>query len=188
MPFERLTIIIGNVGLVEALKNKQSLSNTLTSLAGLGGQHNQFPYFSGPETMTLGDITDIGKGIISRETLAEFYLYVGIKTAGLRDVGTGANQIPDMSAFPASDTLYALPSGIVHQVFEITTTGSGDKSVNFPTAFANKCLGIFTQQQYPSGINAETLAVTFKSRAGFNYHIDGDNSGTMTYSVLAVGR
>ncbi|MFS6814712.1 hypothetical protein WDM02_10535, partial [Citrobacter meridianamericanus] len=84
--------------------------------------------------MVLGNITDYGKGLISRLDNPEFYLYVGIKTAGLRDVGTGANQIPDMSAFPASDTLYALPSGIVHQVFEITTTGSGDKSVNFPTA------------------------------------------------------
>ncbi|MFS6816269.1 phage tail protein, partial [Citrobacter meridianamericanus] len=73
------------------LKNKQPLDASLTSLSSLEGAHNKFPYFSGPETMTLGDITDIGKGIISRETLAEFYLYVGIKTAGLRDVGTGAN-------------------------------------------------------------------------------------------------
>lgn len=182
MPLACAISIPGKVGLGDLQ------SDTLTSLAGLDAQHNQFPYFSGPGTMTLGNITDYGKGLISMIDNPAFYSYTGIKTAGLRDVGTGANQIPDMSAFPASDTLYALPSGVVHQVFEITTTGPGDKTVNFPTAFANKCLGIFTQQQTPSGINAETLAITFKSRAGFNYHIDGDNPGTMTYSVLAVGR
>ena len=49
---------------------------------------------------------------------------LGLGTAALRDVGTGANQIPDMSSFPVSDSLYGFPGGIIHQVFDVDFTGS----------------------------------------------------------------
>lgn len=185
---ESTTHVMSQKAVTDLSESKQAANENLSALASLDGTHNSFPYFMGFGKMTLGTITDYGKGLINKIDNQGFYSYTGIKTAGLCDVGTGAGQIPDMSSFSASDSMFTLPSGIVYQTFQVKAVGVGAHTVSFPTAFANKCLGVWTQQEARSGAIAETLAVTYRSKSGFNYFIDGDNVEEMTYTVLAIGR
>ncbi|MEG2115703.1 MAG: phage tail protein [Hafnia sp.] len=73
----------------------QPLNSVLTSLSELQGSHNKFPYFNTPYSLTLGDITDLGKGIISKDTADDVIKYLGI------DVLLNGKQ-------PKDDTLSAL--------------------------------------------------------------------------------
>ena len=76
---------------------------------------------------------------------------LGTKTAALRDVGTGVNQIPDMSSFTFSkDTqgFMKYPGGLIEQWFIATVPQAPSATVNgtidvlFPTPFPNKCYGV----------------------------------------------
>ncbi|MFU0872709.1 phage tail protein, partial [Kluyvera sichuanensis] len=86
------------------LGNFQPLDATLTALAALIGAADKLPYFNGPDTATLTALTGVGRDIIGKTTVAEVLSYLGLGTAAQRNVGTGANQLPDMSSFAASDS------------------------------------------------------------------------------------
>lgn len=82
---------------------------------------------------------------------ATFLSNLGLKTAALRDVGTGANQIPDMSSFVFSNATQGFmkhPGGFVEQWFIATVPQSTSATVNgtidvlFPNPFPNKCYGV----------------------------------------------
>ena len=78
---------------------------------------------------------------------------VGLGEAAKREVGTGANQIPDMSSFLAQrgGAWYRQhPSGMIEQGGSFTVSGSANAqkgTVNFPIPFPSVCVGIwFTYQ------------------------------------------
>nr|WP_097514355.1 hypothetical protein [Escherichia coli] len=116
---------------------------------------------------------------------------LGLGTAALRDVGTGANQIPDMSSFPVSDSLYGFPGGIIHQVFDVDFTGTVGggvaKTATSPTAFAVKCLIVLPIDTATLGGTVDGTAITAISRTGFTASFTVDNA-FRSIKFLAIGR
>ncbi|GCR53110.1 phage tail protein [Escherichia coli] len=72
------------------------------------------------------------------------FLNVGLGEAAKRDVGTGAGQIPDMSAWSLPSGGVGMPNGIHFRYGYVTVTG--DKV--FSTPFPNQCFGIVFGQTY----------------------------------------
>ncbi len=69
---------------------------------------------------------------------------LGLGEAAKRDVGTGAGQIPDMSAWSLPSGGVGMPNGIHFRYGYVTVTG--DKV--FSTPFPNQCFGIVFGQTY----------------------------------------
>jgi len=67
---------------------------------------------------------------------------LGLGTAAKKDVGTGANQIPDMNSFASTNAVNGqlmLPNGLIIKWGEISTN-SATQLVTFPAAFPNLCI------------------------------------------------
>ncbi|EPY0419383.1 gp53-like domain-containing protein [Escherichia coli] len=120
----------------------------------------------------FGDIKSDGTVKTALENL-------GLGEAAKRNVGTGANQIPDMGSFMLSASVpgyQKLPSGLIIQwgAIDVPLT-SQDTVTYFPIAFPNRCLRVFATQDYtPGSANVGYIAcagynqdpVKFISRAG----------------------
>lgn len=75
---------------------------------------------------------------------ALFVKNLGLGEAAKRDVGTGAGQIPDMSAWSLPSGGVGMPNGIHFRYGYVTVTG--DKV--FSTPYPNQCFGIVFGQTY----------------------------------------
>ncbi|EOV0288181.1 phage tail protein [Salmonella enterica] len=69
------------------LGNFQSLDPTLTALAALVGVANKLPYFNGNDTAALTDLTQAGRDIIGKSTIADILTYLGIYDASTSQKG-----------------------------------------------------------------------------------------------------
>lgn len=109
----------------------------------------------------FGDIKSDGTVPTALENL-------GLGEAAKRNVGTGANQIPDMGSFTlsVSGTGYQkLPSGFILQWGSIGTPGiAQDVVTHFPIAFPNRCLRVLVSQDY----TPDSGAVGYIACAGFS--------------------
>ncbi|HAX6687873.1 phage tail protein [Escherichia coli] len=116
---------------------------------------------------------------LSGKDVAGLLAYLGLGEAAKRNVGTGANQIPDMSSFMLSASVpgyQKLPSGLIIQWGPIDVPLTSQDTVTyFPIAFPNRCLRVFATQDYtPGSANVGYIAcagynqdpVKFISRAG----------------------
>ncbi|HEE9909086.1 TPA: hypothetical protein R8G48_002112 [Citrobacter braakii] len=65
------------------LGNFQPLDPTLTALAALVGVANKLPYFNGDDTAALTDITQVGRDIIGKSTIADILTYLGLVNNGV---------------------------------------------------------------------------------------------------------
>lgn len=63
------------------LGNFQPLDPTLTALAALVGVANKLPYFNGDDTAALTDLTQVGRDIIGKSTIADILTYLGLSDA-----------------------------------------------------------------------------------------------------------
>ena len=137
-------------------KDFQALDATLTALAGLATGANKLPYFTGNDTAAQTDLTSVGRDIIGKNTIADILTYLQLGGAAKWDVGTGNNQLPDMSAFGMSrngQTAWdILPNGMIRQAGTVKLTPVGNFNaqvlggvtyythyyrVNFPRQFPN---------------------------------------------------
>ncbi|EFB6893077.1 hypothetical protein LBA04_000521 [Salmonella enterica subsp. enterica serovar Minnesota] len=109
----------------------------------------------------FGDIKSDGTVPTALENL-------GLGEAAKRNVGTGANQIPDMGSFTlsVSGTGYQkLPSGFILQWGSIGAPGiAQDVVTHFPIAFPNRCLRVLVSQDY----TPDSGAVGYIACAGFS--------------------
>ncbi|EKN3834077.1 phage tail protein, partial [Yersinia enterocolitica] len=72
--------------------------------------------------------------------VAQTLLNLGLGDAAKRSVGTGANQIPDMSSFISSfaqNGYFKFPGGLIIQWGEVTGSTTGTVPANFPIPFPN---------------------------------------------------
>ena len=96
------------------------------------------------------------------------FINVGLGEAAKRNVGTGANQIPDMGSFTlsVSGTGYQkLPSGFILQWGSIGAPGiAQDVVTHFPIAFPKRCLRVLVSQDY----TPDSGAVGYIACAGFS--------------------
>ena len=104
-------------------------------------------------------------------------VFLGIKTAALRDVGVGANQIPDINFFSRSNGAASFPGGL--QLRMGTIAGDGTKT--FSTPFPNACLGIVFGVEYVNTGNAWTLTGGYRqgsiSASAFTFHAMSSQGG-----------
>ncbi|EIZ7319410.1 hypothetical protein MQT50_002297 [Escherichia coli] len=109
----------------------------------------------------FGDIKSDGTVKTALENL-------GLGEAAKRNVGTGANQIPDMGSFTlsVSGTGYQkLPSGFILQWGSIGAPGiAQDVVTHFPIAFPNRCLRVLVSQDY----TPDSGSVGYIACAGFS--------------------
>lgn len=126
----------------------QAKDATLTALATLASGANKLPYFTGVDTASLTDITDIGRNVLSQTSIANLLTYLTLGTAAQRNVGTGTNQLPDMSSFAgvfANQGYQRLPGGLIFQWGAIPAqamTNSQTGTQTFLATFPNACFQV----------------------------------------------
>ena len=187
-------------------KDFQALDATLTALAGLATGANKLPYFTGADTAAQTDLTQIGRDVIGQTTVANLLTYLGLKTAAQRDVGTGANQIPDMNSFTTgyseSGTSWVStksgwskgPDGVITQwgIFGFANGQTGTNVV-FPVPFPARVESItLTMADIQESLLSPTTMPAYgvnsvgTSRTGFTGRMSG--SGGFNLCYIAKGR
>lgn len=147
--------VLSLLGVPELLDGRQPINDTLTAFAQLDGQPgntaDNIPYFSAHNTVITTALTAFMRSMFGKASAADVLALLGTKTAALRDVGTGANQIPDMSSFVFSNATQGFvkhPNGFMEQWFIATVPQAPSATVNgtidvlFPNPFPNKCYGV----------------------------------------------
>ncbi|WP_316442496.1 phage tail protein [Escherichia coli] len=139
--------------------------DTLNELAAALGND---PNFATTVTNSLAGKMDKSANGSDIENVSVFLQNLGLGEAAKRNVGTGANQIPDMGSFTlsVSGTGYQkLPSGFILQWGSIGTPGiAQDVATHFPIAFPNRCLRVLVSQDY----TPDSGAVGYIACAGFS--------------------
>ena len=142
--------------------------------------HKQYPLIAN----ALKEMVDAG---LAGDVLKN----LGLGEAAKRNVGTGENQIPDMSAFPSGKNWFQLPSGHIVQMFSMNVYGADTNGTtgNFPIAFPSGALAV--SALWSDG--SLTAAPTFKlmgyttTRTSVTLKVSTGNGlyGTM---IIAIGR
>lgn len=117
---------------------------------------------------------------------------VGLGEAAKRGVGTGENQIPDMSSFASalsSNGYQKLPSGLIIQwgaaAAGIGSTGGTGNIVSFPVAFPRYCAQIITS--YDNG-SSSIIAGAAGNQTTTQFLLRCDaTGGSYNFRWLAVG-
>ncbi|MBL9241925.1 gp53-like domain-containing protein [Escherichia coli] len=122
-----------------------------------------------------------------------------MKEAAKRDVGTGANQLPDMSSF-ASDLratgIQRLPGGLIFQWGSGGPDGAGVSTINYPVAFSQKPFFVsfgYRQSNYPSTMQSIVLNDQIVNNIGFQARClqndgSGMTAGQSSFFWFALGR
>ena len=155
--------------------------DTLDTLKEIAAAINNDPKFSTTINNALAGKQPLDNTLthLSGKDVAGLLAYLGLGEAAKRNVGTGANQIPDMGSFMLSASVpgyQKLPSGLIIQWGPIDVPLTSQDTVTyFPIAFPNRCLRVFATQDYtPGSANVGYIAcagynqdpVKFISRAG----------------------
>lgn len=160
-----------------------------TTIAALVGQ---FIAVSGSDALDNADIN----GLVTKFTNA-LTTNLSLGTASKRNVGTGANQLPDMSSFPAvrgNNGMQQLPNGggIVDQWGNVTipvgATTPGYVDVVFPVAFSSAPWFI-TLNIFSNNVGRFDLSYSNPSATGFRLHWSSTSTLTVAqqFSWYAKG-
>ncbi|EFI5349034.1 phage tail protein [Escherichia coli] len=167
-------------------KDFQALDATLTALARLATGANKLPYFTGNDTAAQTDLTSVGRDIIGKNTIADILTYLGLGEAAKRNVGTGAKQIPDMSAYSSGSGWQKLPDGSIEQWGRInfpTNAAAVSTNVTFPIPFTQEPYVVIV---YDGGFGGGNMwGATNWTRTGFVAHC---NYGFEGGAFFAKGR
>lgn len=147
-------------------KDFQALDATLTALAGLTTGANKLPYFNGNDTAALTDLTQVGRDIIGKSTIADILTYLGFGSfPQYQNLGAGQHLFAHGSGGTNS-------SGIVDIVFPKAYTTTDNLNV-IATATAG------TPSNYIVTVGTPTLT-------GVRIYITGANAGNIP-APMAIG-
>lgn len=116
---------------------------------------------------------------------------LGLKEAAKRNVGTGANQVPDMSSFPSGNSWFQLPSGHIVQIFSMNVLGAdvNGTSANYPIAFPTTMIAASALWSDGTVTNAPTYKLMGNTTNRTNVTLKVSSSaGTYGTMIIAVGR
>lgn len=122
--------VLSDLGLVDALKNKQPLSDTLTKLSTLGPQTDadQVLFFSGKNIPAVSALTLAGRQFISKENVPDMLQYLTL--------GDGSGRLLGVQVFGTSGMYYKSP-GVKKIIVE--AVGGGGASGNLSATASNNC-------------------------------------------------
>lgn len=116
---------------------------------------------------------------------------LGLGEAAKRNVGTGANQIPDMSSFPSGSSWFQLPSGHIVQIFSMNVLGTdvNGTSANYPIAFPTAMMSVSALWGDGTVANGPTykLMGNATNRTTLTLKVSA-SSGVYGTMIIAVGR
>ncbi|AKP35121.1 phage tail protein [Yersinia aleksiciae] len=107
--------------------------DTLKELADALGND---PNFATTMTNALAAKMDKAKNGGDIPNVATFRTNLGLGTAAIKNVGTGAGQIPDMNSFTSGSGWVKYPDGTIIQRGRANSSDAGYALVNFPVPFA----------------------------------------------------
>ena len=144
------------------LGNFQPLDPTLTALAALVGVANKLPYFKGNDTAALTDLTQVGRDIIGKGTIADILTYLGLGRVEQRAGETVIYCDDKKTAYftAREDNQWGLFDGVKFVPLGIGQggTGAGD------AAGARTNLGLGNSSTKNTGTTANTVAAGDDSR------------------------
>ena len=125
-----IAAVLQYLGLIEALKNKQPLSDTLTKLSTLGPQTDadQVLFFSGKNVPAVSALTLAGRQFISKENVPDMLQYLTL--------GDGSGRLLGVQVFGTSGMYYKSP-GVTKIIVE--AVGGGGASGNLSATASNNC-------------------------------------------------
>ncbi|MCW0344988.1 hypothetical protein NB703_003081 [Pantoea ananatis] len=123
--------------LITALKvDLQAANGNLNALSALQSGTDLLPYFSGANAASLTAFTSVARDIVGKKSVADLLTYLGIGSAGTRNVGTGQNQIPDMTYWQSNAGWRKTPDGVIEQ-WGTSAATTDTVSVTFPIQFSS---------------------------------------------------
>ena len=135
----------------------------------------------------FGDIKSDGTVKIALENL-------GLGEAAKRNVGTGANQIPDMGAFASGSGWFRLPGGYIVQFGTFSGNTTRFISGHFPIPFPNQpmvSVSVMSDavQSDPSNPAPQVLSVNFEHISNSAWRVaTSDISQQYRFSYISIGR
>ena len=173
-------------GFTAGKASSAQVNKALRQATTIGALVGQFIANSGADALDNADVN----GLVTKFTNA-LTTNLSLGTASKRNVGTGANQIPDMNSFPSGNSWFQLPSGHIVQIFSMNVLGSdvNGTSGNYPIAFPTAMMSVSalwsdgtvangpTYKVMGNATNRTTLTLKVSAISGFY--------GTM---IIAVGR
>ncbi|WP_343711503.1 phage tail protein [Kosakonia radicincitans] len=126
---------------------------------------------------------------LSGKNVAAILEYLGLGTAATKNVGTGANQIPDMSAFTSGANWFMLPGGFIVQFFTalMADTSAATKVVSFPFAFPNGAISVVATHNGSQPGIAGIFGINNLSKTTFQSYTSVTPQGSIGAFIIAVG-
>ncbi len=165
--------------------------STLDTLKEIAAAINNDPNFSNTINDALKGKQPLDNTLtaLSGKTVVDLLEHLGLKEAAKRDVGTGTNQIPDMSSFNTGNTnSFRLPTGHFVQIGSGQTI-SGGFTQSYPTPFPSICQALVGVVYSTLGVRA-FIATNTSDRTAANMNVvDSNGNGiNVTVGYIAIGR
>ncbi|WIF92516.1 hypothetical protein [Escherichia coli] len=164
-------------------KDFQSLDATLTALAGLATGANKLPYFTGTDTAAQTDLTQVGRDIIGKSSIANVLSYLGL--------GDGTGRLINVQTFTSSGT-YTPTAGTKFVIAEVLGGGGGGGS-NAATpssgaaAGAGGASGAYAVCKHsPTGPVSVVIGAGGSGGVATAAGADGSGGGTSSYGAVSA--
>ncbi|MEP8906307.1 hypothetical protein ABKV42_01960 [Enterobacter roggenkampii] len=128
--------------------------------------------------------------------VAEALSNLGLGTAATKNVGTGSNQLPDMSSFAASLSVSGwqkLPGGLIIQWSQVLSNSGGFAPWTYPIAFSTACFHVYATPFVGASANNFTLTeignpgLTAVTTACYVNGVQSSTAGQVGVRYLAIG-
>jgi len=161
----------------------QPLDATLTALADLATGANKLPYFTGTDTAAQTDLTQVGRDIIGKSSIANVLSYLGL--------GDGTGRLINVQTFTSSGS-YTPTAGTKFVIAEVLGGGGGGGS-NAATpssgaaAGAGGASGAYAVCKHsPTGPVSVVIGAGGSGGVATAAGADGSGGGTSSYGAVSA--
>ncbi|MGS5499065.1 gp53-like domain-containing protein [Citrobacter sp. SL156] len=156
-------------------KDFQALDATLTALAGLATGANKLPYFTGNDTAALTDLTQVGRDIIGKSTIADILTYLGL----------GKTDSPEFGGLKAPsitlrDGKISLTSSTDGTTLVFTVSGEPVAEIKAGSFFHKKIISAGEVLQSPKYIFRDGDIIFYSGPNNLVMQVGGNDVATLT--------